>query len=72
MTFTVGDLKAELESFDDEMEVRFVSQPSWPFEYSVENIVHGDDMENEKYHGKVYLVEGSQIGYASKDFWEMF
>jgi hypothetical protein len=34
-TMTVGELKGILEDLDDDIEVRFASQPSWPFEYSL-------------------------------------
>ena len=32
---TVSELKEILEHYDDDMEGRFASQPSWPFEYSI-------------------------------------
>jgi hypothetical protein len=32
---TVGDLRRAIEYLDDEVEVRLMSQNSWPFEYSV-------------------------------------
>ena len=35
MTITVGQLKEALEDYDDDLEVRFASQPNWPFEYSI-------------------------------------
>lgn len=60
---TVRELIEELEGMNPEAEVRFASQPSWPFEYSVASVVgiseDGDLTESET----VYLVEGSQIGY---------
>ena len=31
----VSELKEILEHYDDDMEVRFASQPNWPFEYSI-------------------------------------
>ncbi len=48
---------------DEGATVRFASQPSWPFEYSiygvVPTIVNGEDM--------VYLEEGKQVGYLPKE-----
>ena len=32
---TVSELKEILEYYDDDIEVRFASQPNWPFEYSI-------------------------------------
>ena len=65
----IGELIEELEylahEHGNDVEVRFASQPSWPFEYSVDFTV-GVDLENNR-TGEVekvaYLVEGRQIGY---------
>jgi len=54
---TVAELIYELENFDEDMEIRFASQPSWPFEYDINGVVFSDD--------KVWLVEGNQLGYLS-------
>jgi hypothetical protein len=35
---TVRQLKELLEEFDDDAEVRIMSQPSWPFEYTIQGI----------------------------------
>lgn len=35
MTTTVAQLRDLLDGLDDDTEVRLMSQPSWPFEYSV-------------------------------------
>ena len=45
------------------MEVRFASQPSWPFEYSILNAVlaHVDEED------VIYLEEGSQLGYLPRE-----
>lgn len=42
-------------TIDNETEVRFAHQPSWPFEYSIDNIVVSE--------GTVYLGEDQQEGY---------
>lgn len=71
---TVGELKNLLESFDDETEVRFASQPNWPFEYEIEDAVLADlnytgEQSLEEYYKEeredyvVYLVEGRQLRY---------
>jgi len=75
----VGDLKAFLEEFDDEVEVRFASQPAWPFEYSISDAVAVDfntpepdedgKIDLDKYYNEddtnniIYLVEGQQLDY---------
>lgn len=52
---TVAELIDVLESLDPDMEVRFASQPSWPFEYSISDVCETEEA--------VYLAEGNQIGY---------
>lgn len=52
---TVQEFINELEGLDPEMEVRFASQPSWPFEYSIKSILPVGEI--------VYLEEGTQLGY---------
>jgi|TARA_R110000751_G_scaffold94798_5_gene185074 hypothetical protein len=56
---TVNDLKEVLEYYDGDMEVRFASQPNYPFEYSINDAVAvlTDDGDI------LYLEEGRQIGY---------
>lgn len=95
-----------LEDVEDDVQIRFMSQPSWPFEYSIAGIWRpepeskactecGDARED---HGEfeaeipgshdfeesdrgyspndaeasqvVYLVEGSQLAYGTKQAWE--
>ena len=52
----VGEREAE------NVEVRYASQPSWPFEYSIENdFVASDD------NTVFYLVENTQIGYLPSE-----
>ena len=60
---TVSELKEILEHYDDDMEVRFASQPSWPFEYSILDAVlaHVDE------EVVIYLEEGSQLGYLPRE-----
>jgi len=77
MTLTVRDLKNMIEDLDDDTEVRFASQPGWPFEYSIsdvqlvtlsepddcENLEEDENAEEPEFEEVVYLVEGNQIGY---------
>ena len=67
---TIEELIRELEGLPQDTEVRFASQPSWPFEYSISDVVYtplaesvlNEDDEEEEI-GIVYLGEGRQIGY---------
>ena len=52
---TNEELIQELQYLDPEAEVRIAQQPSWPFEYDVNGVV--------EIGGKVWLVEGDQLGY---------
>jgi len=61
---TVRELIEELRLADQDATVRFASQPSWPFEYSIYGVVQTtvkDREDNEK--EMVYLEEGRQVGY---------
>lgn len=66
---TVGDLLAALQGFDEGTEVRLAMQPSWPFEYSISEVIpvnlkdDEDDEDDETEPDVVYLVEGTQLGY---------
>jgi len=52
---TVAELIYELELQDPDLEIRIASQPSWPFEYHVNGVGTSE--------GKVWIVEGDQLGY---------
>ena len=62
---TIAEMIEALESLQDDMgedaEVLMAQQPSWPFEYSIKGIT--------EYNGKVYVVEGQQLAYASNEIW---
>ena len=65
---TVGELIEELRLMDQDATVRFASQPSWPFEYSINGVVQTavrDREDNEI--DMVYLEEGRQVGYLPKE-----
>jgi len=76
---TVEELIRLLKDCDRDAEVRFASQPSWPFEYSVADVhehwpepepyPEGDDLEGEEFEPEpvVYLVEGRQLAYLPGD-----
>lgn len=57
---TAQELIDILEGIDPETEIRFASQPSWPFEYEISGSVESED-------GIVYLTEGRQLGYLPKE-----
>lgn len=69
---TVIELKEALEGIPDDAEVRLAMQPSWPFEYSIGDVIpiepdeedFDEDLEEDEQPIKVvYLTEGSQLGY---------
>ena len=64
---TVGELINELKYMDEGATVRFASQPSWPFEYSINGVIQtiADNRGNEE--DIVYLEEGRQVGYLPKE-----
>jgi hypothetical protein len=64
----VGELIEFLKDLPEDAEVRFAQQPSYPFEYSVADVVIiggelGANEDGEDDDPVVYLVEGSQLGY---------
>jgi len=65
---TVRELIEELRLADQDATVRFASQPSWPFEYSIYGVVQTtvkDREDNEQ--EMVYLEEGRQVGYLPSE-----
>lgn len=69
---TVQELIDELECCDGEAEVRFLAQPSWPFEYTIAAVVEATDQPadlsgyRETPARRVLLVEGRQACYGDK------
>ena len=53
----------------DDVEVRFASQPKWPFEYSIDTAVtvEVEDEDTDEKEKVVYLGEGTQLGYLNED-----
>ena len=71
---TVGELINELKYMDEGATVRFASQPSWPFEYSITGVVQTSINKPGEYtddgyeqEDVVYLEEGRQVGYLPKE-----
>lgn len=60
----VGELIELLSNYEDDLEVRLATQPSWPFEYSITDVVSHHD-------GIVYVAEGRQIDYLNSEVVEM-
>ena len=60
---TVQELIEELRLMDQDATVRFASQPSWPFEYSIYGVVQTTVKDQEM----VYLEEGRQVGYLPSE-----
>lgn len=73
MTMSVGELKELLEGMDDEVEVRLMTQEPWPFENTIRCSVLASELEDFKPEGSegevLYLVDGGQLGYGTKDAW---
>lgn len=73
---TVADLIEALEGMDPEAEVHLMTQPEWPFEYSVLGVCRREDfeeegfVEGEKEGRDVFLVEDVQLRYGNKGAWE--
>lgn len=73
---TVQELIDELERYDNEAEVRFLAQPSWPFEYTIAAVVEASDRP-EDLNGyretparRVLLIEGRQACYGDRRAFE--
>ena len=64
---TVRELIEELRLMDQDATVRFASQPSWPFEYSISGVVQTTVNYNENERDMVYLEEGRQVGYLPSE-----
>ncbi len=82
---TAQQLMNMLEDLDPDTEVRFASQPHWPFEYDIVGVVLASELRREE-GGDVgyrppfsdpnadvlYLIEGSQLGYFTKQAWDCY
>jgi hypothetical protein len=85
---TVQDLIDQLTDLNaPDAEVRLMSQPSWPFEYSIRGLTckseiqrasedrdedeDEDQPEKEADEEIIYLVEGAQLCYGNKAAWNL-
>ena len=71
---TIAELVAALSKFDPFTEVRIASEREWPFEYSIRGVVDGNNLSGPHTgdaKGKAYIVEGEQLGFFTKDVWDM-
>ncbi len=65
---TVGELIHELKYMDEGATVRFASQPSWPFEYSIDGVIQTTVRDSGDWEEDiVYLEEGEQVGYLPSE-----
>ena len=67
---TVEELIIELQHMNPSSEVLFASQPSWPFEYTIDAVIeiHPEseyDEDDPEGSSTVYLGEGRQKGYLN-------
>ena len=88
---TIDDLIEYLEHYRDEIggdaEVRLMTQPNWPLEYTICGLASQDEMDEQiEDDGEeeeaseetadddepvLYIVEGRQVGYGSKRTWDV-
>ena len=71
---TIAELVAELSKFDPFTEVRIASEREWPFEYTIRGVVDGNSLSGPHTgdgKDKAYVVEGEQLGFFTKDVWDM-
>jgi hypothetical protein len=65
----IEEMEWAIEQNKGDVEVRFASQPKWPFEYSIDTAVtvevEGDDADDKE--KVVYLSEGTQLAYLNED-----
>ena len=65
----VEELIEMLQGCNPEAEIRFASQPNWPFEYSINDAVEVEIENNRTGQSQdvVFLEEGSQLGYLPSE-----
>jgi hypothetical protein len=63
----IEEMEWAIEQNGGDVEVRIASQPSWPFEYSLDTAatvaIEADDGDTDKV---VYLAEGAQLAYLNE------
>jgi hypothetical protein len=64
--------------FGGDIEVRLMTQPSWPFENTIAGVCSGEEINSAAddpsdddvgEEAVLYVVEGKQLGYGSKRAW---
>jgi hypothetical protein len=82
---TLGELIERLEEIRGELgedvEVRLMTQESWPFENAIAGVVtsnelgddedEDEDEDGESAEPTVFIVEGGQLAYGTKRAWEV-
>ena len=78
---TIDEMIERFEEYRDllggEAEVRLMTQANWPFEYWIAGLASAADMREASEHEDItdddvlYIVEGTQLGYGSKEAWEV-
>lgn len=63
---TIKELKEELDNYNEDLEIRIAEQPHYPMEYSIQGL-RDFNKENKEI---VYLLEGEQKGYLSKEVFD--
>ena len=58
---TVEELMELLQDMPPEAEVRFASQPSWPLDYQIKDVITVESEDG----CTVFLAEGEQVGYLT-------
>ena len=74
---TKAELIELLAEFPDEAEIRMMTQEGYPLESKVRGVWYSDETEDVDFepshapdHGVIYLVEGRQMGYGTRNAWE--
>ena len=74
----VKELIEILQDYDPEANVLIMQQPSWPFENEIAGVKAREDFEEPdedevqsegKEPNDVFILEGTQLRYGSKDAW---
>ena len=69
----------DFQEIDGDTEVRLMTQPNWPFEWSIDGVVYDDEIdEDEDGEEKdedenvkaIYILEGQQLGYGRRKAWD--
>ena len=78
---TINELLERLEEYREEIggdaEARLMTQQNWPFEYDITGLASAAEMrdladdEDTTDDNVLYIVEGRQLGYGSKEAWEV-